>query len=220
MRDRSRVLNFIHDNFLLHSATAERLYHQYAESQPILDYHSHLPAADIGNDRRFGDLFEIWLEGDHYKWRAMRANGVPEDFCTGGASPKEKFLAWARTVPYTLRNPLYHWTHLELKRYFDIDSLLDEQTAESVWHRANERLQTDDLTAQNILRKFNVRVACTTDDPTDSLEHHISINSQNLGFRVYPTFRPDKVTSRRQTRSSQPVAQDASKQLPTSMFRR
>ena len=122
----------------------------------------------------------------------MRANGVPEDFCTGGASPKEKFLAWARTVPYTLRNPLYHWTHLELKRYFDIDSLLNEQTAESIWHRANERLQTDDLTAQNILRKFHVRVACTSEDPTDSLEHHIAINSQNLGFRVYPTFRPDR----------------------------
>jgi glucuronate isomerase len=186
------VLSFIHENFLLHSATAERLYHQYAESQPILDYHSHLPAADIGSDRRFSNLFEIWLEGDHYKWRAMRANGVPEDFCTGRASPKEKFLAWARTVPYTLRNPLYHWTHLELKRYFDIDSLLNEQTAESVWQRANERLQTDDLIVQNILRKFHVRVTCTSDDPTDSLEHHISINSHDLGFRVYPTFRPDR----------------------------
>jgi glucuronate isomerase len=185
-------LNFIHENFLLHSAAAERLYHQYAESQPILDYHSHLPAADIGSDRRFSNLFEIWLEGDHYKWRAMRANGVSEDLCTGGASPKEKFLAWARTVPYALRNPLYHWTHLELKRYFDIDGLLNEQTAESVWQRANERLQTDDLTAQNILRKFHVRLTCTSDDPTDSLEPHISINSRNLGFRVYPTFRPDK----------------------------
>jgi glucuronate isomerase len=191
MRDRRRVLNFIHENFLLHSATAERLYHQYANPQPIIDYHSHLPAADVANNRRFGDLFEIWLEGDHYKWRAMRANGVPEYFCTGGASPKEKFLSWARTVPYTLRNPLYHWTHLELKRYFDIDGLLNEQTADSVWHHANGRLQTDDLTAQNILRKFNVRVACTSDDPTDSLEHHISINSRDLGFRVYPTFRPD-----------------------------
>ncbi len=185
-------MNFIHENFLLHTATAERLYHQYAEPQPILDYHSHLPASDIGGDRRFSNLSEIWLEGDHYKWRAMRANGVPEDYCTGSAPPKEKFLAWARTVPYTLRNPLYHWTHLELKRYFDIDGLINEQTAESVWQRANERLQTDGLTAQNILRKFHVRVACSTDDPTDSLEHHISINSQNLGFRVYPTFRPDK----------------------------
>ena len=192
MRIRSRVLNFIHENFLLHSTTAERLYHQYAESQPIIDYHSHLSPADLASNRRFGDLFEIWLEGDHYKWRAMRANGVSEAFCTGGASPKEKFLAWARTVPYTLRNPLYHWTHLELKRYFDIDTLLDEQTAESVWQRATEQLQAEDLTAQNILQKFNVHVACTTDDPADSLQHHTAINSQKLGFRVYPTFRPDK----------------------------
>ncbi len=185
-------MNFIHENFLLHSAAAERLYHQYAEAQPILDYHSHLPAAEIANDRRFRNLSEICLEGDHYKWRAMRANGVPEEFCTGGASPKEKFLAWARTVPYTLRNPLYHWTHLELKRYFDINSLLNEQTAKSVWERANERLLTDDLTARNILRKFHVCVTCTSDDPTDSLESHISINSQNLGFRAYATFRPDR----------------------------
>jgi glucuronate isomerase len=185
-------LNFIHDNFLLHSASAERLYHQYAESQPIIDYHSHLPAADVGSNRRFSDLCEIWLEGDHYKWRAMRANGVAEHFCTGAASPKEKFLAWARTVPYTLRNPLYQWVHLELKRYFDIDALLNEQTAESVWQLANERLQTDDLTTQSILRKFHVRVACTSDDPTDSLGHHIATNSKNLGFRVYPTFRPDR----------------------------
>jgi glucuronate isomerase len=185
-------LSFIRENFLLHSAAAERLYHLYAESQPILDYHSHLPAADVSSDRRFSNLSEIWLEGDHYKWRAMRANGVAEEFCTGGSPAKEKFLAWARTVPYTLRNPLYHWTHLELKRYFDIDDLLNEQTAESVWRSANERLQTDDLAAQNILRKFRVRVACTSDDPTDSLEHHVSLNSQNLGFRVYPTFRPDR----------------------------
>ena len=192
MQDGSTDLNFIHDNFLLHSPTAERLYHEYAEPQPIIDYHSHLPPVDVGSDRRFRNLFEIWLEGDHYKWRAMRANGVSEKFCTGSASPKEKFLAWARTVPNTLRNPLFHWTHLELKRYFDLDDLLNEHTADSIWHRANQRLETDDLTAQNILRKFSVRIACTSDDPTDSLEHHIYINSHNLGFRLYPTFRPDK----------------------------
>jgi len=186
------VLNLIHDNFLLHSPAAERLYHHYAESQPIIDYHSHLPATDVAGNRHFSNLSEIWLEGDHYKWRAMRANGVSENFCTGLASPKEKFLAWARTVPHTLRNPLYHWTHLELKRYFDIDDLLNEQSAESIWERANAWLQSDDLTAQNILRKFGVRVACTTDDPADSLEHHILVNSQNLGFRMFPTFRPDK----------------------------
>lgn len=188
----SLALNFIHDNFLLHSPTAERLYHHYAESQPIIDYHSHLPATDVASNRRFGNLFVIWLEGDHYKWRAMRANGVSEKFCTGPASPKEKFIAWARTVPHTLRNPLYHWTHLELKRYFDIDGLLNEHTAESIWRDTNERLQTDYLTTQSILRKFRVQVVCTSDDPADSLEHHILVNSQNLGFRIYPTFRPDK----------------------------
>jgi glucuronate isomerase len=186
------VLNFIHDNFLLHSPAAERLYHQYAESQPIIDYHSHLPAADVAVNRRFSDLSEIWLEGDHYKWRAMRANGVPEYFCTGLASPKEKFLAWARTVPHTLRNPLYHWTHLELKRHFDIDGLLSEETAESIWQCANERLESDGLTTQNILRKFGVQVACTSDDPAASLDHHLLVNSQTLGFRIFPTFRPDK----------------------------
>jgi glucuronate isomerase len=186
------MVNFIHENFLLHTAAAERLYHACAESQPILDYHSHLPAADIASDRRFDNLFELWLEGDHYKWRAMRANGIPERFCTGSASPKEKFLAWARTVPHTLRNPLYHWTHLELKRYFDIDELLDEGSAESVWNEASRQLATGQFTTQNLLRKFEVRVACTTDDPADSLEPHISVNGRDLGFRMYPTFRPDK----------------------------
>jgi glucuronate isomerase len=185
-------MKFIQENFLLQSAAAESLYHEYAEMQPILDYHSHLPAADIASNRRFSNLFEIWLEGDHYKWRAMRANGVDERFCTGNASPHDKFLAWAATVPNTLRNPLYHWTHLELKRYFQIDDLLNEQSAESIWTRANQMLHSDDLTAQGILQKFNVRVSCTTDDPCDSLEHHRKINALNLGFRAYPAFRPDK----------------------------
>jgi glucuronate isomerase len=185
-------LNFIHENFLLHSPAAERLYHGYAESQPIIDFHSHLPADDIANDRRFSNLFEIWLEGDHYKWRAMRANGVPEQFCTGSASAHQKFLAWARTVPYTLRNPLYHWTHLELTRYFDIDDLLNENTAESVWRRANERLQSDNYSCRSLLRKFDVRIACTSDDPCDSLASHHQINSQEPALRVYPSFRPDK----------------------------
>ena len=186
------MLNFIHDNFLLDSRTAQRLYHQYAKSQPIIDYHSHLHAADVAINRRFENLFEIWLEGDHYKWRAMRANGISERLCAGSASPQEKFLAWAHTVPHTLRNPLYHWTHLELKRYFDIDDLLNDRTAESIWQRANKQLQTDEFTAQNILRKFQVRVICTSDDPADSLEHHIVINSRDLGFRIYPSFRPYK----------------------------
>jgi len=125
-------MDFIHDDFLLQSKTARRLYHDYAEGQPILDFHSHLSAADIASDRRFQNLFEIWLEGDHYKWRAMRASGIAEAYCSGAASPYEKFLAWARTVPFTLRNPLYHWTHLELKRYFGINDLLSEASAESV----------------------------------------------------------------------------------------
>jgi glucuronate isomerase len=185
-------LNFINDNFLLHSKTARRLYEDYAAPQPILDYHSHLPAIDVARDRRFPDLFEIALEGDHYKWRAMRANGVPERYCTGDAAPKEKFLAWAKTVPYTIRNPLYHWTHLELKRYFGIEELLNEQSAESIWQRANSILSEGALTARGILGKFSVRILCTTDDPCDTLEHHLTVGRSDLPFRMYPTFRPDR----------------------------
>jgi len=185
-------LTFISGNFLLHSKTARRLYESYAAPQPILDYHSHLPPNDIAQDRRFRNLFEIALEGDHYKWRAMRANGIAERYCTGEAMPKEKFLAWARTVPYTLRNPLYHWTHLELKRYFEIDELLDERTAESIWERANSMLSAGDLTARSILRKFNVLIQCTTDDPCDSLQDHLMVNRSDCGFRLFPTFRPDR----------------------------
>ncbi|MGH9717564.1 MAG: glucuronate isomerase [Candidatus Acidiferrales bacterium] len=184
-------MELIHDDFLLHSRTAQRLYHGYAEAQPILDYHSHLPAADIASDRQFRNLFEIWLEGDHYKWRAMRANGVAERYCTGDAPPYEKYLAWARTAPFTLRNPLYHWTHLELKRYFGIAELLDEASAKSAWDRASQLLQTPELSAQRILKKFKVRVACTSDDPCDDVSHHRALASSESEFRVYPTFRPD-----------------------------
>ncbi len=183
---------FIHEDFLLHSAAARRLYHGYAADEPILDYHSHLPAAEIAADRRFHDLFEIWLEGDHYKWRAMRANGVPERFCTGEASNKEKYLAWARAVPFCLRNPLYHWTHLELQRYFGIGELLHETNANSVWERANSMLRSSDLSAQGILKKFQVRAVCTSDDPCDDLSAHRTVNSAQHDFRIYPTFRPDK----------------------------
>ena len=144
---------------------ARRLYHEFAAPQPILDYHCHLSPRDIAENRQFANLFEIWLEGDHYKWRAMRANGIPEKYITGDAPPYEKFLAWARTVPYTLRNPLYHWTHLELQRYFGITELLDEKSAPSIWEHANADLKS--LTAQAILQKFHVEVVCTTDDPTD-----------------------------------------------------
>lgn len=184
-------MSFIHEDFLLHSRAAQRLYHGYAENEPILDFHSHLPAAAIANDRRFHDLTEIWLEGDHYKWRAMRSNGVAERYCTGDAPSYEKFLAWARTVPFTLCNPLYHWTHLELKRYFGIHESLNEQTAKAVWDRANSLLAAD-LTTRGILKKFRVRVACTTDDPCDDLTHHKAVNAAGGDLRIYPTFRPDK----------------------------
>lgn len=184
---------FIHDDFLLRTKTARRLYHEFAAVEPILDYHTHLPPDQMATNARFGDLAHVWLGGDHYKWRAMRANGVAERFCTGDAKPYEKFLAWARTVPQTLRNPLYHWTHLELKRYFDIDELLDEESASRIWEQANERLKTDELTPRGIFQKFNVRGVCTTDDPTDDLSHHREIAKQKIGTGVFPTFRPDRV---------------------------
>jgi glucuronate isomerase len=183
---------FIHEDFLLTNATARRLFHKYAEQQCILDYHCHLPPKDVAGNRRFGNLFEIWLEGDHYKWRAMRANGCEERLCTGDATPYEKFLAWAGTVPNTLRNPLYHWTHLELKRYFGIEELLDESTARRIWNTANDLLAGEDLRAQAILKKFRVKAVCTTDDPADDLSWHAMIRDSGLGTRVYPTFRPDK----------------------------
>ncbi len=184
-------MDFIDDDFLLQSRAAQRLYHEYAEAEPILDYHSHLPAADIAADRQFQNLFEIWLEGDHYKWRAMRANGIPERLCTGDAPPYEKLRAWARTVPFTLRNPLYHWTHLELKRYFGISDLLNESSAQLIWDRANLLLRDSGFSTRGILSKFHVRVICTSDDPCDDLSAHRALASEEPGFRVYPTFRPD-----------------------------
>ena len=182
---------FLTEDFLLSNDRGRHLYHQFASSQPVIDYHCHLPPQDIAEDRRFSNLFEIWLEGDHYKWRAMRANGVAERYCTGEASPYEKYLAWARTVPYTLRNPLYQWTHLELQRYFGITELLDEKSAPAIWERANAIL-ANGLTAQAILQKFRVEVVCTTDDPTDDLRHHQAIARSAHPTRVFPAFRPDK----------------------------
>ena len=185
-------MHFIHDDFLLHSRTARRLFHEYAEAEPIFDYHCHLPPAQLAQNRRFENLFEIWLEGDHYKWRAMRANGVAERFCTGDATPYEKFLAWAATVPHTLRNPLYHWTHLELQRYFGINELLDETSAPRIWKTANARLAAPGLSAQGILGKFKVRALCTTDDPADDLHEHQTLAAADLATLVRPAFRPDK----------------------------
>ncbi|HTA30886.1 MAG TPA: glucuronate isomerase, partial [Candidatus Cybelea sp.] len=185
-------MKFIDENFLLHNRTAQRFYRQFAQPEPIFDYHSHLSPKDIADDRQFRNLVEIWLEGDHYKWRAMRANGVAEKFCTGAAEPFEKFRAWAATVPHTLRNPLYHWTHLELQRYFGIESLLDEQSAARVWKKANEQLARPELSVRGILKKFNVTTLCTTDDPTDDLAHHKKIASDGVVTRVFPAFRPDR----------------------------
>ena len=185
-------MSFIHNDFLLHTETARRLYHNYAAPEPILDYHCHLPPEDIAEDRRFGNLFEIWLQGDHYKWRAMRANGVAERFCTGSAEPYEKVQAWAATVPHCVRNPLYHWTHLELKRYFGIDELLDSKSAPSIWKRANEFLARPEFSARGILAKFGVRALCTTDDPASDLSAHAKIAASRIATRVYPAFRPDR----------------------------
>ena len=185
-------MKFIDENFLLHCRTARRLYHHYAEREPIFDYHCHLSPKDIAEDRHFNNLCELWLEGDHYKWRAMRANGVPERYCTGDAEPFEKFRAWASTVPRTLRNPLYHWTHLELKRYFGIDELLDHNSAGRVWNKANARLAARQMSARAILKKFNVTTVCTTDDPADDLRHHQLLRNSGFGTRVLPCFRPDK----------------------------
>ena len=190
---------FIHDDFLLTTRAARRLYHRYAEPEPICDYHCHLPPRDVAENRRFNNLFEIWLEGDHYKWRAMRSNGVQERFCTGDAEPFEKFMAWVRTVPHTLRNPLYHWTHLELARYFGIRELLDERTAKKIWERANAKLATPQLTAHGILKRFKVKVVGTTDDPTDDLKYHAAIAKSGLPTKVLPTFRPDKALAVHQT---------------------
>jgi glucuronate isomerase len=182
---------FIHDDFLLATRAARRLYHEFAKPEPILDYHCHLPPQVIAENRQFANLFEIWLAGDHYKWRAMRANGVPEKFCTGDASPREKFKAWAATVPQTLRNPLYHWTHLELSRYFAIDELLNASNADRIWDMANERLAAPEFSVHGILKKFRVTTLCTTDDPADDLRHHAAIARSGLETRIFPAFRPD-----------------------------
>ena len=183
---------FITEDFLLSKPSAKRLYHDYAAGEPILDYHCHLPPQDIAANRQFRDLAEIWLEGDHYKWRAMRADGVAEQYCTGDAIPREKFLAWAATVPHTLRNPLYHWTHLELKRYFGINELLDARTAPRIWEQANALLATPELRVHGILNRFRVTALCTTDDPADDLDTHRAIRASGLATRVFPAYRPDK----------------------------
>jgi glucuronate isomerase len=185
---------FLTDDFLLQNDSAVRLYHDYARDMPILDYHCHLPPEQIATDHKFENLAQIWLYGDHYKWRAMRAAGVPEKYCTGDASDWEKFEKWAQTVPKTLRNPLYHWTHLELKRPFGIgDRLLDGKTARGIWEECNEKLAQDDFSCRGIMRRMNVVLVCTTDDPCDDLGHHAAIAADaDFPIKVLPAFRPDK----------------------------
>jgi glucuronate isomerase len=183
---------FIHEDFLLETDVARALYHEYVKELPVIDYHCHLPVAQIASNHQFRSITEIWLDGDHYKWRAMRANGVDERYCTGNASDWEKFEAWAKTVPATLRNPLYHWTHMELKRPFGVLELLDERRARAIFDRCNELLRTPEFTTQGLLRQFRVAVVCTTDDPADSLDHHHALaRREDPATRVVPTWRPD-----------------------------
>jgi glucuronate isomerase len=184
--------SFLDDNFLLQSETAKKLYHDFAEKLPVIDYHCHLPVQQIADDINFKNLTQIWLYGDHYKWRAMRACGVDESFITGDKSDIEKFEKWAETVPYTLRNPLYHWTHIELQRYFDVHELLKPESSKKIYDDCTKKLQTKEYSVKNLLRKMRVEVVCTTDDPTDSLEYHKKIKDDGFEIKVFPAFRPDK----------------------------
>lgn len=184
--------NFLDENFLLETKTAEQLFHNYAKQMPVIDYHNHLIPEQIANDINFDNITQVWLYGDHYKWRAMRANGVDEYYITGGATDLEKFKKWAETVPYTLRNPLYHWTHLELQRYFDIHEVLSADNAERIYNECTAKLQTPEYSVQNLLRKMKVETLCTTDDPLDNLEFHQKIKNDGVDIKVLPAFRPDK----------------------------
>ena len=186
------VDRFINDNFLLHNSAAEELYHDYAKDLPIIDYHNHLPPDEIANNKQYRSITEAWLKGDHYKWRAMRANGIDESYITGDRSDKEKFMQWAATVPYAMRNPLYHWTHLELQRYFGISELLSPATADKIYDQTNESLKHTDYSAYGLLQKMKVEVVCTTDHPTDSLEYHQQELSAGRSLKMLPTYRPDK----------------------------
>jgi glucuronate isomerase len=184
---------FINDDFLLQTETARLLYHEHAEKMPIYDYHCHLPADKIATDHQFENLTQIWLYGDHYKWRAMRANGIDERYCTGDADDYEKFEKWAQTVPYCIRNPLYHWTHMELKKPFGVnDKLLNPQTAKEIYETCSEKLKTKQFSVRNIMRKMNVKLVCTTEDPLDNLEYHKKIREDDFEIKVHTAWRPDK----------------------------
>lgn len=184
---------FLDDNFVLQTDAAQQLYHEHAKGLPIIDYHCHLDPRMIAEDHRFNNITEIWLGGDHYKWRAMRANGIDEAYITGKeTSDWEKFEKWAQTIPYTMRNPLYHWTHLELKTAFGITKLLKPETALEIYEECNEKLQSTKFSARGLMKHYNVETVCTTDDPADTLEYHIALRSENFSIKVLPTWRPDK----------------------------
>lgn len=183
---------FIHDNFLLENKYAEELYHNFSKNQPIIDYHNHLSPKLIAENNQFKNITDVWINGDHYKWRAMRTLGVNEKFITGVASDKDKFIQWAKTVPYTMRNPLYHWTHLELARYFDIYELLNEKSAEAIYEATSQKLSTPEFSCQNLLKKVNAEVVCTTEDPTDDLAYHKQLANSDFSVKVSTAFRPDK----------------------------
>ena len=186
--------SFLDENFLLQTDTAVELYHSYAEPMPIFDYHCHLPPDQIAGNKQFTSVTEMWLGGDHYKWRALRANGVPEKYITGDADDWEKFKAWAETVPYTVGNPLYQWTHLELRRYFGVNDLLNAETARAIFDTCNEKVCSEDFRTQNVIQNMNVKVICTTDDPADSLEYHAALQDNgDFPVKVLPAFRPDKI---------------------------
>lgn len=187
-----QIKPFLDEHFLLETETAKQLYHDYAKSLPIIDYHNHLPPEEIAANKRFENLTKIWLNGDHYKWRAMRTNGIPENYITGSADDYSKFEQWAATVPYTMRNPLYHWTHLELNRYFGIKDLLNPKTSRSIYDRATAQLKTPDFSVGNLMHRMNVEVICTTDDPCDDLRYHQEIRESDFTIKTLPAFRPDK----------------------------
>ena len=184
---------FMDENFILTNSTAETLYHEYSEKMPIIDYHCHINPKEILDNKKFKNITEVWLYGDHYKWRQMRTFGIDEKYITGDSSDYEKFLAWAKTVSHAIGNPLYHWTHLELKRYFGIEEVLNEKTAPSIWEKCNEMLQQDEFRVRGLIKRSNVKVICTTDDPVDSLEYHLALKEdKSFDVKVLPAFRPDK----------------------------
>ena len=187
-----KVKSFLDDNFLLENTIAEILYHEYAAKQPIIDYHNHLPPDEIASDKIFKNITNIWLDGDHYKWRAMRTIGVSEKFITGEAKDDKKFEKWAETVPFTVRNPLFHWTHLELRRYFDIHELLSPKTSKYIYEKSTALLQEKEYSTRNLLRKMQVETVCTTDDPIDDLRYHQKVRKEGMDIKMLPAFRPDK----------------------------